>query len=196
MELIEFETRLEKNDENDMFPYRFKNYAKVSLSFQDAKDIELIKTKLPNQFLESIDWEEGTAFFEMFHLSWKHSFRKEETIDAYYRMSDQLNEIRSESKEQLCDKKQSSLNRYHCNQHCLKRESLALVESLQSRNKYIRECIDSLSSEECELLGIKDIHPEFKEHEFIEFMNREKDSPCTGGEVIASPESAYSQGID
>ena len=46
MKLIEFETRLEKDDENDMFPYRFKNYAKVSLSFQDAKDIELILTLL------------------------------------------------------------------------------------------------------------------------------------------------------
>ena len=95
-----------------------------------------------------------------------------------------------------CATKKGSLDRCHWNQYYLKRDSLALMGSLQSRNKYIRECVDSLSSEECELLGIKDVHTEFKEHEFIELMNKERDSPCTDGEVIASLESAYIRGID
>lgn len=69
MQLIEFETRLEKNENEDSDRlYAFKTYAKVTLNFKDAKDIELTSTALHVRFLDSINWEEGTAFFEPFYL--------------------------------------------------------------------------------------------------------------------------------
>jgi len=199
MQLIEFETRLVKDKNNDRYPYAFKIYAKVSLSFQDVKDIELIKTQLTSEFLESVNWEEGTAFFEPFVTNeFKHRFRKEETINAYYRCCEELNGIFEKYLEYThnVDKRESSLNIYYWNEDCIRREVLALMESLESRNKSIRDCVDSLSSEECELLGIKDIYSDFKENELLDFINKEKGSQCTDGEVIASLESAYSQGID
>ena len=77
MQLIEFETRLEKTEKWERNPYKFKTCARVSLNVQDAKDIELIKTQLSDEFLESINWEEGTAFFEPFYLGdYKNRFRK------------------------------------------------------------------------------------------------------------------------
>ena len=49
--------------------YEFKDYAKVTLSFQDAKDIELINPNYPIYFWESADREEGTAFCDIFYSS-------------------------------------------------------------------------------------------------------------------------------
>lgn len=199
MQLIEFETRLVKDDDNDFYPYSFKTYAKVSLSLQDAKDIELIKTRLHDYFLESIDWKEGTAFFEPFYIgSWDHRFRREETIVAFHRFCKEIEVINDVYRElsRLHDEKNASLNRYFFNKSCIQRETNGLIESLRMRNKFIRDCVDSLSPEECKLIGIQDIYEEFNENDLMNLVNNKKDSRSVDGALIASLEPAYSKDLD
>ena len=175
MQLIEFETRLEKGEKWEN-PYKFKTYAKVSLNFQDAKDIELIKTQLTSEFLESIDWEEGTAFFEPFYLSkCSHRYRKEETIDALTRIANKLNQVHAECKEfSEMDKKERLLDQYYWNKSCIERQLHSFKESLETRQTRIQDCINTLSSEECELLGIKDVYVESSEIDLWDVVYREK----------------------
>ena len=199
MQLIEFETRLEKNESEDSDRlYAFKTYAKVTLNFKDAKDIELTSTALHVGFLDSINWEEGTAFFEPFYLGrWEHRFRKEETIDAFHRLCENFNDIWEKNKEfSKDDTREDDLSTYYWNRNCIVEEVLQLEKSLELRNKYNRKCMLSLSSEECELLGIKDCYPETIGDQIYDLVNTEKHSPCTDVEAIASLESAYSQGIE
>jgi hypothetical protein len=196
MQLIEFETRLEKTEEWERNPYKFTTYARVSLNVGDAKDIELIKTKLPDSFLESINWEEGTtAFFEPFYLfSSENRFRKEETIGAYVRLANKFNKLSNE-----CDDfsdKGRLLDSYNFEGSCIERQLRHLKESLETYNEVIEKCISTLSSDECKLLGIKDCYPETISDQINDLFNTVKDSPCTDDEVIASLESAYSQCID
>ena len=178
MQLIDFQTLLEKNEDNDSYPYEFKTYAKVNLNFQDAKDIEIAKTALPHRFLDSINWEEGTAFFQPFHLgSCEHRFRKEETIDAFYRLCDSFNDIWKKYRESSDnDTREFDLNSYYWNKKQIVEEVLELKKSLESRNESIRKCILSLSSEECELLGIKDVYAEYNEIDLWGAVYKEKES--------------------
>jgi len=198
MQLIDIETHLVKISDTT-YSHVFKNYAKVSLSFQDAKDIDLIRTKLPNSFLESIDWKQGTAFFEPFNLySWDNRFRKEETIDAYYRFCteiDKINELFRESSN-LRDKKGENLHRYLFNENCIKDEINELVKSLRARNQLIRDCVETLDPEECKLIGIKDIFEEFNVKEFMNLVNKEKDSYRIDTALIESLESTYHKDIN
>lgn len=199
MQLIEFETRLEKNEnEESDRPYAFKTYAKVTLNFKDAKDIELTSTALHDFFLDSINWEEGTACFQPFYLGrWEHRFRKEETVNAFYRLCENFNDIWEKFKEfDKDDTRREDLSSYYWNRNSIEEEVLALEKSLEVRTALIRRCMHSLSSEECKLLGIKDCYPENIRDQIYDLVYSEKDSPCTDSEVIASLESAYSQGIE
>ena len=195
MQLIEFETRLEKPEEWERQPYAFKTYARVSLNVQDAKDIELVKTTLSDEFLESINWEESTAFFETFYLGdYKNRFRKEEKIDAFNRLARQFGKIKEESRD--LSEKRGLLDTHYFYGSNVERTLCSLKRSLEIHNEMIQKCISTFSSEECKLLGIKDLYPENIGDQIYDLVNTEKDSPCTDGEVIASLESAYTQGID
>ena len=115
MQLIEFETRLEKTEKWERNPYKFKTYARVSLNVQDAKDIELVKTTLSDEFLESINWEENTAFFELFYLkNYEHRFRKEDKILAFTRLAIQFKrfQMRVETSVKKIDYLMSTIPRY------------------------------------------------------------------------------------
>lgn len=177
MQLIEFQTLLEKNEDNDSHPYEFTTYAKVNLNFQDAKDIETTKTALPDSFLDSVNWEEGIAIFKPFHLgSWEHRFRKEETIDAFDRLCDKFNDIWKKYRESSAnDTRERDLYSYYWNKKQIVEDVIELRESLELRNKYIQKCILSLSSEECELLGIKDVYSESNEIDLWGVVYREKE---------------------
>ncbi len=136
MQLIEFETRLEKTEEWERYPYTFKTYARVSLNVQDAKDIELVKTTLSDEFLESINWEESTAFFEPFHLfDSENRFRKEEIIDAFYRLENKFNKINNESEES--SEKEKLLNSYYFDGSCIERKLCSLKGSFEDYNNVI-----------------------------------------------------------
>ena len=71
-----------------------------------------------------------------------------------------------------------------------------VINALETRTRVIQNCISTLSSDECKLLGIKDCYPENIGYQIYDLVYTEKDSPCTDGEVIASLESAYSQDIN
>jgi len=195
MKLIEFETRLEKTEEWERNPYKFKTYARVSIDVQDAKDIELVKTTLTHEFLESINWKESTAFFQPFVMcNSENRFRKEEKIDAFCRLQIKFNEIASQSID--FSEKDRLLDEYYFQRGCMDRELRSLRKCLETRNELNQKCVRTLSSEECKLLGIKDCYSENIGDQIYDLVNTKKDSPCTDGEVIASLESAYSQDIN
>lgn len=203
MQLIEFETRLEKGEEQETHsfphhPYAFKTYAKVSLNLKDVKGIELIRTQLSTEFLESIDWEEGTAFFEPFYLDrTSHRFRKDETIHAMMRLSNEFNDIFYKYREYSDNhKKENLLSEFYSNRFWLKEEMDQVIDTIKTRTRVVQNCISTLSSDECKLLEIKDCYPENIGGQIYDLVYTERDSACTDGEVIASLESAYSQGID
>ena len=198
MQLIEFESRLEKNEDSDYRPYAYKTYAKVTLNLRDSKNIELAKTALYSSFLDSIDWEEGTACFVPFYLGrWEHKYRNKEKIDAFYSLCENFNYIWEKFKEfDKDDTRREDLSSYYWNRNSIEEEVLALQKSLEVRTALIRRCMLSLSVEECTLLGIKDCYPENIGGQIYDLVNTETDSQCTNVEVISSLESAYSQDIN
>ena len=42
------------------------------------------------------------------------------------------------------------------------------------RNDFIRNCIDSLTFEECQFVGVKDVYEEFDENDLIGLVSRSK----------------------
>ena len=201
MKLLGFETRLERDDCNTYQPCKFKTYAKVSLSVQDARDVELVWSSLDNTFRESIDWEEGTAFFQPFFKErWECRYQIKEKVDAFLRLNKQLQGVYNAMEESKDWKnyfeKNRKLNFYFHNKKLIEVVTEDLKQILRMRNDFIRNCIDSLTFEECQFVGVKDVYEEFDENDLIGLVSKVKDPHYVDTEVIASLESAYDKIID
>lgn len=193
MKLIRFEERLVE------VPYGmdFKGYLIIQLDMRDMQDIMLLKSHLDEDLFKITDFNQGVMEIVDRNIFRDIGVRREDKIDALNRLHEQMNLIlRTELRETPTSIKGSALWNY--------RDTLRKVENavqdakhqLSRRYKNMQKCIEELTKEEIDTLGLNVNYAEFAQSDFLAIAYKEKDSLSGDGDLIESLESLYRQDIN
>ncbi|MDA7432318.1 hypothetical protein N8506_00385 [Synechococcus sp. AH-601-N23] len=191
MQLIRFEERVYK------YPCSqdFIGYLIIQLDTRDMQDIMLIKSSLDENSFKIIDFKKGIIEILDYNIFTSLRMRREDKVDACHRLWDQMHLILTELRDTPTHSKRFALQNYRTILQDIDFET-RLKSLLSKRYNVMQKYIKELTEEEIEVLGLNVNYAEFSLNDFNAIVHKEKDSPCIDGEVIATLESAYSQGIE
>jgi len=193
MQLIQFEERLVEK------PYGidFVGYLIIQLDMRDMQDIMLLKSHLNKELFKIIDSNKGIMEIVNHNIFCDISVRREDKIDALNRLHEQMNYILlTELQETPTTIKKSALYNY---QRILREVESAVRDAefrLSMRYGSMQKCIEELTEEEIDTLGLNVNYAEFAQSDFLAIAYKEKDSLCTDSQLIASLESLYKHDLD
>jgi hypothetical protein len=160
------------------------------------QDIVLLKDSIDENHLSVVDHEEGIMEFTDFNIFSGLNIRRQDKVDARDRLCEQMDLIRTELQDIPTHFKKSALMNYMRNLREIDSYVQSAEYALSRRKMYMHECIDKLTKEEIDTLGLNVNYEEFSRIDFNAIAYKEKHSLCIDSELIASLESAYDKDID